>query len=54
MTFEELGVRDDLLRGIADMGFETPMPVQEKSTSASFYWRILRNLPDGSAWKSAA
>ena len=30
MTFDELGVRDDLLRGIADMGFETPMPVQEK------------------------
>ncbi len=30
MTFEELGVRDDLLRGISDMGFETPMPVQEK------------------------
>ena len=30
MKFEELGVRDDLLRGIADMGFETPMPVQEK------------------------
>lgn len=30
MTFEELGVREDLLRGIAEMGFETPMPVQEK------------------------
>ena len=30
MTFEELGVRGDLLRGIAEMGFETPMPVQEK------------------------
>ncbi len=30
MTFEELGVRDDLLRGISEMGFETPMPVQEK------------------------
>ena len=30
MTFEELGVREDLLRGITDMGFETPMPVQEK------------------------
>ena len=30
MTFEELGVSDDLLRGIADMGFENPMPVQEK------------------------
>lgn len=29
-TFEDLGVREDLLRGIADMGFETPMPVQEK------------------------
>lgn len=28
-NFEELGVRDDLLRGIADMGFEHPMPVQE-------------------------
>lgn len=30
MTFEELGVRDDLLRGIAELGFETPMPVQEQ------------------------
>ena len=30
MTFEELGVRDDLLRGISELGFETPMPVQEK------------------------
>ncbi|MDE6120346.1 MAG: DEAD/DEAH box helicase, partial [Muribaculaceae bacterium] len=29
-SFEELGVRDDLLRGIAEMGFESPMPVQEK------------------------
>ncbi len=28
-NFEELGVREDLLRGIADMGFEAPMPVQE-------------------------
>ncbi len=30
MTFEELGVREDLLRAIKEMGFETPMPVQEK------------------------
>lgn len=30
MTFEELGVRPDLLKGIVEMGFETPMPVQEK------------------------
>jgi ATP-dependent RNA helicase DeaD len=30
MTFEELGVREDLLRAIGEMGFETPMPVQEK------------------------
>ena len=29
-TFEELGVREDLLRGIKEMGFEAPMPVQEK------------------------
>ena len=30
MTFQELGVRDDLLRAIADMGYVAPMPVQEK------------------------
>lgn len=30
MNFEELGVRDDLLRAITEMGFERPMPVQEK------------------------
>ena len=28
-TFQELGVRDDLLRAIADLGYEAPMPVQE-------------------------
>lgn len=30
MTFEELGVRDDLLRAIKESGFESPMPVQER------------------------
>ncbi|MDE7385769.1 MAG: DEAD/DEAH box helicase [Muribaculaceae bacterium] len=30
MTFDELGVSEPLLRAIADMGFENPMPVQEK------------------------
>ncbi len=30
MTFEELGVRDDLRKAIEDLGFENPMPVQEK------------------------
>ncbi len=30
LTFEQLGVRDDLLRAINDMGFVSPMPVQEK------------------------
>lgn len=29
-TFNDLGVRDDLLRAISELGFETPMPVQEK------------------------
>ncbi|MDE6333901.1 MAG: DEAD/DEAH box helicase, partial [Muribaculaceae bacterium] len=29
-TFNDLGVRDDLLKGISEMGFEAPMPVQEK------------------------
>ena len=30
MTFEDLGVRDDLRRAIEELGFENPMPVQEK------------------------
>ncbi len=29
-NFEDLGVREDLLKGITEMGFEHPMPVQEK------------------------
>ena len=29
MTFEELGVCEPLLRAITELGFETPMPVQE-------------------------
>lgn len=29
-TFQELGVREDLLRAIGELGFEAPMPVQEK------------------------
>ena len=30
MTFQELGVREDLLRAITDLGYESPMPVQER------------------------
>ena len=30
MNFENLGVREDLLRAIKELGFENPMPVQEK------------------------
>ncbi|MDE6782149.1 MAG: DEAD/DEAH box helicase, partial [Paramuribaculum sp.] len=30
MTFEELGVNEDLRRAIEELGFENPMPVQEK------------------------
>lgn len=30
MTFKELGVRDDILRAVEELGFESPMPVQEK------------------------
>ena len=29
-TFEELGVREDILKAIGEMGYENPMPVQEK------------------------
>ena len=54
MNFEELGVRDDLLRGIADMGFETPMPVQEKvipysSMATTTLWLWLRPAPGKTA-----
>ena len=30
MTFEELGVREDILRAITELGYAYPMPVQEK------------------------
>ena len=30
MTFEELGVNEPLRRAIEELGFEAPMPVQEK------------------------
>ncbi len=30
MTFEELGVNQPLRRAIEELGFEHPMPVQEK------------------------
>ncbi len=30
LSFQQLGVRDDLLRAIEEMGFVSPMPVQEK------------------------
>ncbi len=30
MTFEELNLEENILRAIKDLGFETPMPVQEK------------------------
>lgn len=29
-TFEELGISSDILKAIAELGFEAPMPVQEK------------------------
>lgn len=30
MTFEELGIREDILKAISELGFEQPMPIQEK------------------------
>jgi ATP-dependent RNA helicase DeaD len=30
ITFEELGIEKELLKAIEDLGFQTPMPVQEK------------------------
>ena len=29
--FRELGLDGDILKGVADLGFETPSPVQEKA-----------------------
>ena len=31
MTFEETGLRPEILSAVADLGFETPSPIQEKS-----------------------
>ncbi len=30
IAFEEMGIASEVLKGIKDMGFETPMPIQEK------------------------
>jgi len=30
MTFEELGLSEDILKAIGELGFEKPMPIQEK------------------------
>lgn len=29
-TFQELGISEEILRAIAELGYETPMPVQEQ------------------------
>ena len=29
--FQELGLNGEILKGVADLGFETPSPVQEKA-----------------------
>ena len=34
MTFAELGLRDELLQAITEMGFATPMPIQEQTIPA--------------------
>jgi len=30
ITFEELGIRQDIVRALTELGFESPMPIQEK------------------------
>ncbi len=30
-AFEELGLKEELVRAIADLGFETPTPIQQKA-----------------------
>ena len=32
MTFEELGLKEEILKAIGDLGFVEPMPIQEKVT----------------------
>ena len=34
MTFLELGLREELIRAVTEMGFETPMPIQEQTIPA--------------------
>ena len=31
MTFQEIGLNSDLLKAVADLGFETPTPIQEQT-----------------------
>ena len=31
MTFSELGLRDEVLKSINDLGFEAPTPIQQKA-----------------------
>ena len=33
MTFEQLGLRQDLLKAVSDLGFVNPTPIQEKTLS---------------------
>jgi ATP-dependent RNA helicase DeaD len=33
MTFQELGLNDDLLKAVTDLGFETPTPIQQQTIS---------------------
>jgi hypothetical protein len=30
MTFQEIGLNDDLLKAVTDLGFTTPTPIQNK------------------------
>ncbi len=34
MKFDELGITDELVRAVTDLGFETPMPIQRKAIAA--------------------
>ena len=31
MTFSELGLSEELLKGLDELGFETPTPIQQKA-----------------------
>lgn len=54
MSFDDLGLSENLLRAIADCGYETPTPIQEKAIPNILMMRDLVGLAQTGTGKTAA